>query len=150
MLTGMEVFKACYERVGLGWVFAPVGWPVVGPLVEGAYRAFARVRTDLTRGRSLDALLSEHDGFEWDGFERSYIGGLKRPLLVAKGCQGFAACGYVDVATADKLDEACVIFTGVNSCSDFLTSEVQRVSTRAEGLGIAVGMAGKDALERLR
>ena len=57
ILQGMEVFAACYERVGLGWIFAALEWPVVGPLIETAYNIFATVRTDITRGESLEALV---------------------------------------------------------------------------------------------
>jgi len=85
-----------------------------------------------------------------EGFECSCIGGLARPLLVAKGSKGFAACAYIDAATAEKLGEPCVIFSGVNTCADFLTSDVKKVNAAAEKLGISVGMAGKDALEILR
>ena len=61
VLEGMEVFAACYEQVGFGWVFAPLRWPVVGRLIEEAYSLFAAVRTDITRGRSLSDLIKEHE-----------------------------------------------------------------------------------------
>ena len=154
VITGMRVFAECYSRVGLGWAFAPLDWPVVGPLVERAYEAFAVVRTDITRGRRLQSLVEQHNArsgrFDWRGFERHAIGGLKRPLLVAVGTRGYAACGYIDVATADKLEEACVIFTGVDTCDDFLDADVQRVSEAATALGVRVGMQGDEALELLR
>ena len=88
--------------------------------------------------------------FNWDGFENSHIQGLARPLLVAKGSKGYAACAYIDVATAEKLNEACIIFSGVNTCDDFVDAEVKKVSPAAEALGCAVGMKGGDALELLR
>ena len=155
VLTGMRVFAACYEQVGFGWPFAVLQWPVVGSLVERAYELFATVRTDVTRGRSLRDLVEEYEGaaargFNWRGFERSHIGGLARPLLVARGSKGFAACGYIDVETANKLNEACVIFTGVATCDDFLDAEVKKVSDAAAALGCTVGMRGADALERVR
>ena len=165
ILQGMEVFAACYERVGLGWIFAALEWPVVGPLIETAYNIFATVRTDITRGQSLEALIEANAkrssgssrasvkmsaAFDWSGFEQSCIDGLARPLLVCKGSKGFAACGYIDVATTDKLGEACVIFTGVNTCDDFLESDVVKVSEAAAALGCTVGMRGSDAMELLR
>lgn len=61
VLTGMQVFRACYEQVGFGWLFAALEWPVVGPLIELAYEAFARIRTDVTRGRGLRDLVAEHE-----------------------------------------------------------------------------------------
>ena len=87
---------------------------------------------------------------EIEGFECSKIGGLTKPLLVAKGSKGFAACAYIDAGTAEKLGEPCIIFSGVATCGDFLTSDVKKVNSLAADLGISVGMLGKDALEKLR
>mmetsp|Transcript_27799 Transcript_27799/g.85272 ORF Transcript_27799/g.85272 Transcript_27799/m.85272 type:complete len:89 (+) Transcript_27799:131-397(+) len=87
---------------------------------------------------------------EIEGFECSRIDGLARPLLVAKGNKGFAACAYVDTATAEKLGEACCIFSGVSTCADFLESDVKAVNASAADLGIAVGMKGSEALAKLR
>lgn len=89
-------------------------------------------------------------GFSWVGFENSQIGGLARPLLVAKGSKGYAACAYVDVATAEKLDEACIIFSGVNTFDDLVEAEVKKVSPKAAALGCEVGMKGGAALELIR
>lgn len=154
VLTGMRVFAACYERVGLGWLFVPLQWPIVGALVELAYEAFAAVRTDITRGSSLRKLVAlereRGQNYDWRGFERHAIGGLKRPLLVARGSRGFAACGYIDVETANKLDEACVVFMGVDTCDDFVEADVVCASNAAVALGVRCGMCGRDALELLR
>ena len=57
----MQVFAACYEQVGFGAPFAVLSWPVVGPLIEQAYELFAKVRTDVTRGRSLRDLIEERE-----------------------------------------------------------------------------------------
>ena len=89
-------------------------------------------------------------GFPWSGFKRSLISGLARPLLVAQGSKGFAACGYVDIATCNKLNEAAIIFTGVNTCDEFLGKEVVKVSEAAAALGCKVGMPGVEAMELLR
>lgn len=85
-----------------------------------------------------------------DGFECSKIDGLARPLLVAKGSKGFAACAYVNPDIAQKLDEACVIFSGVSTCEDFVDSDVKVVNDKAAALGVTVGMRGGDALALLR
>ena len=58
VLDGMEVFAACYEQVGWGALFAFTRLPVVGPLVELGYSLFAKVRTQVTRGASLEALVA--------------------------------------------------------------------------------------------
>lgn len=48
VVEGMEVFRRAYAAVGLGWVMAPSGWPVVGRLFDAAYGWFARNRLRLT------------------------------------------------------------------------------------------------------
>jgi predicted DCC family thiol-disulfide oxidoreductase YuxK len=48
VIEGMEVFRRAYAAVGLGWVMAPSGWPVVGRLFDAAYGWFARNRLRLT------------------------------------------------------------------------------------------------------
>ena len=88
--------------------------------------------------------------FDWTGFEQSLISGLARPLIMARGSKGYAACAYIDVSTADKFEEACIIFSGVATCDDFVEAEVKKVSAAAEKLGCKVGMRGGDALELIR
>ena len=75
---------------------------------------------------------------------------LKRPLLVISGSKGVLGCGYLNVATFYKLDEAGAIVTGVGSFDDMLDAEIIAVSQAAEGLGVTVGMKGREALERFR
>jgi len=40
----MSVFRATYKAVGLGWLLAPTGWPVLKPLFDLIYRLFAKYR----------------------------------------------------------------------------------------------------------
>jgi predicted DCC family thiol-disulfide oxidoreductase YuxK len=51
VVAGMEVFRRAYAAVGWGWLLAPTAWPVLRPIVDAAYRWFARNRLRLT-GRS--------------------------------------------------------------------------------------------------
>ena len=85
-----------------------------------------------------------------EGFECSRIDGLARPLLVAKGSKGYAACAYVDIAAADKFGEACVIFSGVATHEAFLDATVAKASKAAKTLGVKDGMPGRDALELIK
>ena len=85
-----------------------------------------------------------------DGFECSRIDGLARPLLVAKGSKGYAACAYVDIAASDKFGEACVIFSGVATHAAFLDATVAKASKAARALGVTDGMPGRDALALIR
>jgi predicted DCC family thiol-disulfide oxidoreductase YuxK len=47
VVTGMEVFRQIYSAVGLGWVMAATGWPLLRPIFDAAYRLFARHRVRL-------------------------------------------------------------------------------------------------------
>jgi uncharacterized protein YunC (DUF1805 family) len=85
-----------------------------------------------------------------EGFECSRIDGLARPLLVAKGSKGYAACAYVDIAAADKFGEACVIFSGVATHEAFLDATVAKASKAAKALGVKDGMPGRDALALIK
>jgi predicted DCC family thiol-disulfide oxidoreductase YuxK len=51
LIEGVEVFRRAYAAVGLGWLLAPTGWPLLRPLADATYRGFARNRLRLT-GRS--------------------------------------------------------------------------------------------------
>lgn len=47
IVTGMEVFRRAYKAVGIGWLLAPTGWPLLRPLFDRGYRWFARNRVRL-------------------------------------------------------------------------------------------------------
>lgn len=49
VVHGMEVFRRAYAAVGIGWLMAPTGWPVLRRLADLAYRIFARNRLRWTR-----------------------------------------------------------------------------------------------------
>jgi uncharacterized protein YunC (DUF1805 family) len=85
----------------------------------------------------------------WDDIERHRID-LAAPLLIARGAKGFLGCGYVNPATCDKTGEACAIVTGVKDFDDMLSATVVAVSQAAAALGVRVGDAGADAMERFR
>jgi predicted DCC family thiol-disulfide oxidoreductase YuxK len=44
---GLETFRQAYRAVGLGWVFAPTGWPVLRWGFDLGYVLFARYRVPL-------------------------------------------------------------------------------------------------------
>jgi len=71
---------------------------------------------------------------------------LAAPLLVLKARRGILACGYLSVATMNKLGEAGAIVTSVREYEDMLVAKVVAVSERAEKLGVTLGMTGRDAL----
>jgi predicted DCC family thiol-disulfide oxidoreductase YuxK len=51
---GVETFRQAYRAVGLGWVLAPTGWPVLRTVFDTLYVLFARYRVRMGRmfGRS--------------------------------------------------------------------------------------------------
>lgn len=56
VLRDVAVFRRAYELVGLGWLYAPTRWPLLGPLAEAFYRLWARLRLRLTGRPSLEEL----------------------------------------------------------------------------------------------
>jgi predicted DCC family thiol-disulfide oxidoreductase YuxK len=45
----VETFRQAYRAVGLGWVLAPTGWPLLRPAFDALYRIFARHRVRMGR-----------------------------------------------------------------------------------------------------
>ena len=42
--AGMEAVRSVFRHIGLGWLIAPTGWPVLRPISDAAYRFIARNR----------------------------------------------------------------------------------------------------------
>ncbi len=61
ILKDLKVFREAYRLVGLGWVYAPTTWPVVGSFFDQLYRLWACWRLPLTRRPSLDQLCKLRD-----------------------------------------------------------------------------------------
>ena len=61
VLKDVRVFREAYRLIGLGWVYAPTTWPVLGPLIDEAYRLWARWRLPFTRRPSLDQLCKSRE-----------------------------------------------------------------------------------------
>jgi predicted DCC family thiol-disulfide oxidoreductase YuxK len=62
VLRDVAVFRRAYELIGLGWLYAPTGWPLVAPLAEAAYRLWARLRLPVTGRPGLEQLCQEREG----------------------------------------------------------------------------------------
>ena len=43
----LDAIRQAYQAVGLGWLIAPIGWPLVGWVCKHLYGAFARNRVRL-------------------------------------------------------------------------------------------------------
>ena len=59
VLKDVRVFREAYRLVGLGWVYAPTTWPVLGPLIDNLYGLWARSRLLFTSRPSLDQLCKQ-------------------------------------------------------------------------------------------
>ena len=61
VFQGVPVFRKAYEQVKLGWLFQVTTWPVFKQLVDVGYVLFAKYRTNLTRGSSVETLVLEYE-----------------------------------------------------------------------------------------
>jgi len=68
-------------------------------------------------------------------------------MIVAK--KGFIMCGYLNIDTAEKLNDAACVVTGVKNFDEVLNAKIVKLTTKAKELGIKEGMLGKDALKLL-
>ena len=59
VVTDVAVFRAAYRLIGLGWLYAPTTWPLVGRLIDWLYALWADARLKLTGRPSLDQLCHE-------------------------------------------------------------------------------------------
>lgn len=49
ILRGMEVIRAAYHEIGLGWLAKPTGWPLFRPLFDRLYTFVARNRIYISK-----------------------------------------------------------------------------------------------------
>ncbi|QNG26492.1 thiol-disulfide oxidoreductase DCC family protein [Synechococcus sp. HK01-R] len=61
VLKDVAVFRSAYRLIGLGWLYAPTNWPVIGPIVDGVYGLWASQRLKLTGRPDLDNLCGCRD-----------------------------------------------------------------------------------------
>jgi len=71
------------------------------------------------------------------------------PLLLIKGEKGFAMCGYLNPATAEKLGDVAVIVSGVRTFEDMLNSNIKWVSSKARELGVQEGNVLREEIGKL-
>lgn len=76
-------------------------------------------------------------------------GGAGHPNLLMLLCKkGYVMCGYLNQAAAEKFADAAAIVGG-STFEEILANPVKSVTPEAEALGIAVGMSGAEAAEKL-
>lgn len=86
------------------------------------------------------------DKYEFEGYR---IPTRLANIILIKAPHGFLGCGYFNIETANKLQEAVAIVTGVKTYDDMLNATVVNVSVAAEKSGIVKGMTGRDALLKM-
>jgi predicted DCC family thiol-disulfide oxidoreductase YuxK len=62
VLRDVAVFHRAYQLIGLGWLYAPTRWPLLGPLADAVYRLWAAARLRLTGRPALEQLCAEREG----------------------------------------------------------------------------------------
>ena len=65
VIRGLDVTIEAWRLIGKGWLVAPLNWPFIRPLAEGAYRWFARHRlkiAELMGGRRSCRACSIREG----------------------------------------------------------------------------------------
>ena len=83
-------------------------------------------------------------------FNGAKIATPKGTILVITSPNGVLACGYFNLATADKLGDAMAIVTGVKSFDDMLAAKIVNASEAAKAAGIVAGVdTGRSALLKL-
>ena len=69
------------------------------------------------------------------------------PLLLILGRTGFVMCGFLNMETAEKVNAAAAMVSGVETFNDVLEAEIRAATSKAEMTGIEVGMKGEDAVK---
>lgn len=69
------------------------------------------------------------------------------PLIMIIGSKGLVCCGFVNMDAAERLGITTAMVSGVKTFDDVLNAEVKAVTTKAQTLGVKVGVKGKDALK---
>ncbi|MEM8643105.1 MAG: DUF393 domain-containing protein [Cyanobacteria bacterium P01_G01_bin.54] len=61
VVQNVEVFRRVYTVLGMGWVYAATGWPLIGPAVDWLYGLWADYRLRVTGRPSLEKIIAERE-----------------------------------------------------------------------------------------
>lgn len=61
VLRDVAVFREAYRLIGLGWLYAPTRWPLLGGLVNGVYAIWADRRLQFTGRDDLETLCRDRE-----------------------------------------------------------------------------------------
>jgi len=89
------------------------------------------------------------NGKKYWGFEGEISPGSN--LAFIKGGKGFIMCGYLNLETAEKMNNVAAVVTGVKTIDDMLNKNKNIVSstTNAQKIGIVPGISVLKALEKI-
>ena len=98
--------------------------------------------------RSVSSTLHFENGSAL-GISNRWIEGQYCSILTPVGIVG---CGIYDVGVPAKFNQALAIAEGTPECplvtpEDLLAAKIARCTPRAEGMGIEIGMTGREATE---
>lgn len=61
VVKNVAVFREVYEILGIGWLYAPTRWPIIGPLVDRIYDFWSDRRLSWTGRPSLAEILAQRE-----------------------------------------------------------------------------------------
>lgn len=68
------------------------------------------------------------------------------PLIIICGERGALLSSYISLTEVDKYSMAAAVVKGAYSIEEMIEMPVSSISSRAESLGVKIGMAGREAL----
>ncbi|MDR0398748.1 YunC family protein [Candidatus Endomicrobiellum devescovinae] len=87
------------------------------------------------------------NGKKYWGFEGEISPGSN--LAFIKGGKGFIMCGYLNLETAEKMNNVAAVVTGVKTIDDMLNKNIVSSTTNAQKIGIVPGISVLKALEKI-
>ncbi|MDR2644440.1 MAG: DUF1805 domain-containing protein [Endomicrobium sp.] len=87
------------------------------------------------------------NGKKYWGFEGEISPGSN--LAFIKGGKGFIMCGYLNLETAEKMNNIAAVVIGVKTIDDMLNKNIVSSTTNAKKIGIVPGISVLKALEKI-
>jgi uncharacterized protein YunC (DUF1805 family) len=73
----------------------------------------------------------------------------KAPLILLQARRGYVMCGYLNMATANKLVDIAGKVTGVKNFEETLNAPIVEISENAQKAGLRRGMSARAFLNKL-
>ncbi len=61
VVKNVAVFQEVYDAIGIGWMYAPTKWPIIGPLVNKIYDLWADKRLAVTGRPKLTEVIAQKE-----------------------------------------------------------------------------------------